>query len=741
MNIWLLTTEYPPDFGGGIGTYTVNAARMLARAGHDVTVLALGRAAGVVYEPFGARVMRIAPPNLALSLVRRYLRRAEAHDAFPYNVMSYWPALSYQFAQAVRAYVEQGGRPPDVIECQDYAALAYYLLQNRLLGAAWLANSAVLVHAHSPMFELDRVNEAPRYKFPDYWTGQMEKFCFLAADGVLSPSQYLANRLQQTLGQPLPITVIPLPYAPGERLPSHPMPGDVLYVGRLEVRKGVLPLVQTCARLWASGADFRLTMVGSDTPYYPRATTVHRFLQGAYAREIEAGKLAILGDSLPPDELQQRLAQAWTVIVPSLWENYPFTCIEAMASGKVVVASTDGGQAEMITGAGDGFVFDWQRAGDFERALCQALTLRHEENLAIGQHAAARIDSLTSYEAVLPQRERHYRAVIERASVPRRQFPSLRRQPAPAMPRGADEIAGRVSVVIPFYNLGQYIEATVQNVLHADYPDVEIVIVNDGSTDPASLAALRRIDQAQHAQLRIISTDNQGAAQARNTGAAAASGEFLVFLDADDLVAPDFFRRALVVLERYSNVGFVYSWARFFDGNTSIWPTWNADVPFLLGHNMVPVSGVIRRGLFLRYGQYRSALSHNLEDYDSWLSVVQSGALGVSIPEPLYHYRIRSDGRLQSIHEDQALYLYDLIVQQHRELYAEYGGELFQLQNANGPSYLWQHPALHYRPSVKQFSISTAANEHMRIVALRRLLWSGWTHWMRMRARLRRLWR
>lgn len=739
MNIWLLTTEYPPDYGGGIGTYAVHAATMLAQAGHRVTVLTLGHAVSIEQAANGTRIIRSAPPNVALSLAKRYMRRADANDAFPYNVMAYWPALSYQFAQVAQSIIAEDGEPPDIIECQDYGALAYYLLQRKLLGEPWLARTALLVHAHSPLFELERANQAPRYKFPNYWTGQMEKWCFMAADGVLSPSQFLADRLRETFGSELPISVLPLPYQRAAPVASQPTPGDVLYVGRLEVRKGVLELVRACAGMWASGANFRLAMVGGDTPYYPRGTTVHQFLRNTYAAQIAAGQLTILGDSLPPAALQQRVAQAWAVVVPSLWENFPYTCVEALAAGKVVIASTNGGQAEMISGNGDGFVFDWQRAGDFEQTLCRVLKLSAEENLAIGQRAAERIRSLTAYEAVLPQREAHYRHVMTRAHEARTHFPTLQRRPAPAMERSGGETAGRVSVVIPFYNRGAFIEETLNSALAADYADIEIIIVNDGSDEPASLEALRRIEAADHSNLRVVTTANHGAATARNIGATLATGEFLLFLDSDDLIAPDFIQRAVAVLQRYRNVGFVYSWVRFFDGNRNVWPTWNTEFPFLLGHNMLPIIAVVRRKLFLEHGRYRPEVAYNLEDYDSWLRIASSGALGVSIPDMLVQYRIHADSMFQGISEDQSLYLYDIIVQHHRELYREYGDELFQLLNANGPAYLWQHPALHYRRHVREFSSSIAAEEHMRSVALRRVLWSGWTRWRRLRARLRRL--
>jgi hypothetical protein len=82
-----------------------------------------------------------------------------------------------------------------------------------------------------------------------------------------------------------------------------------------------------------------------------------------------------------------------------------------------------------------------------------------------------------------------------------------------------------------------------------------------------------------------------------------------------------------------------------------------------------------------------------MEDYEAWIRMAGQGCLGAALPAPLVRYRIRSDSMLQGMNEDQGLYLAELIAQRHPDLYARYGAELFALQNANGPSLRWNHPA------------------------------------------------
>jgi hypothetical protein len=183
-------------------------------------------------------------------------------------------------------------------------------------------------------------------------------------------------------------------------------------------------------------------------------------------------------------------------------------------------------------------------------------------------------------------------------------------------------------------------------------------------------------------------------AAARNTGAEAARGHFIAFVDADDMVEPDFFSHALDVLRRYPNVSLVYSWVRYFGLESIIWPTWNAEFPYLLGHNMLTPLVVLRRSAFLRWARNTPAMEYSLEDYEGWVGLVEAGGLGVSLARPLVRYRVREGSMYRSANRNQMLYLYDVITQRHPEAYREWGAELFNLQNANGAAFLWNNPAI-----------------------------------------------
>jgi glycosyltransferase involved in cell wall biosynthesis len=626
----------------------------------------------------------------------------DTHPAYPYNVLSYWPALSYQIAEEVLRLLEKLPTP-DVIESQEYSALPYFLLQRKLTEQTPLRKIPILVHLHSPSFELAIPNHELRYRFPEYWVSQMEKFCIVAADALLAPSAFLAKRLRQELRPDLDIATIPLPLtASDEPIAADVQPRHIVYVGRLELRKGVLPLVKACARLWEAGEDFRLSMVGGDVDFLPRETTVGTFLRQRYAKWIDRGHLRLVGQ-VSHRQVLEYMRQGWAVVVPSLWENFPNTCMEAMSVGQVVLGSRAGGQAEMIyTDGVNGFLFDWEVVGDFEQQLRRILALNQTERFAIAQRACARIRALCAPDVVLPQRLQHYETVVARHA-PRHRFPTMTLPPTEgrvvesqvllSSDRG-EEQSGLLSIVIPFYNLGEYVCETLDSVLAGTYAPTEIIVVNDGSTEPQSLAVLQEIESRRLPQVRMVHTENRGLASARNTGAKAACGEFLAFVDADDLVEPEFFQHAINILQQYANVTFVYSWVRYFGEATAIWPTWNAEFPYMLGHNMLTPLVVVRRAVFLQHGGNNPEFEYNFEDYEGWLSLLEAGGIGVSLQRPLVHYRVRPGSMYQSSNSNQKLYLYDLLSRRHSGMYRKWGVELFNLQNANGPGHLWDHPAV-----------------------------------------------
>lgn len=695
MRIWLLTSEFPPDVAGGIATYVDTFARLLGGHGHEAVVFTPSVTECDQIVAPGVRVIRFRPRAADGVGTCNSENLTDTDPRYPYNILAHPAALSYQLAEHVLSRCTEV-EPPHIVESQEYLGLPYYLLLRKLTERTPLEQTPVLVQLHGPDFEVARVNQEARYRFPRYWVGQMERFCIVAADAVLSPSRFLADRVQQTLRRPVNITTIPLPLAVGDtRAGIAPRRGEVVYVGRLEVRKGVLALVRACSRLWAAGEEFRLTLIGGDTALRPRGTTVGAFIAEHCARWIDSGNLRLLGP-VSRAQVLRHIQEAWAVVVPSVWDNFPNVCMEAMGLGQVVLASVAGGQAEMVRGADGaaaGVLFDWTIAGDFDDKLRQVLALSDPERLEISRAAQRHIRELCAPDIILEQRLRHYEAAIGNCAA-RRQFPTVNNahsRPAPGAAEHAER--GLLSVIITGCERRSRIEPAIENVLRVTYAPLEMLIVADAPATEAEVEAWRHLVGSRAHSFHVITDEPPGSGSICDIAADVARGEFVTLLEADGLVAPDFYARAIDVLNRYANVSFVYSWVRHAGDLNAIWPTWNTEFPYLLGQNMPAAFAVIRRDALSSRSRHAAEMEYGLQDLETWIALVRAGAVGVSLPFPLVQSQVCGRPAFRNADPSALLYLHDLLTQFHAEPYREWGVEMANLLNANGPSYLWRHPA------------------------------------------------
>ena len=113
----------------------------------------------------------------------------------------------------------------------------------------------------------------------------------------------------------------------------------------------------------------------------------------------------------------------------------------------------------------------------------------------------------------------------------------------------------KVSIIIPCYNYGQYIDEAVDSVLAQTFQDFEIIIVNDGSTDEFTNKKLENYNKP---KTTVYFTKNQGVSAARNYAIEKSSGEYILPLDADDKIHSDYIKEAVDVLEANNEIGIVY---------------------------------------------------------------------------------------------------------------------------------------------------------------------------------------
>lgn len=688
MKIWFLTGEFAPDFGGGIGTYVENCAKMFAEAGDDVTV-----------------IVRSLKENKEEKTKEGYkVVRFRQGEGEYYTYLGYDNALAYQYYEVIMKLIDKYGKP-DVIEMQEYNAYGQYIIQNKLMLNEKLKDIPLVVHLHTPSFETLKINQFNTYEAPFYWIGEMEKFCIKGADALLCPSQFLADKLQYLVPDKK-INVINLPFDidKGELekyQESNPIKSDkktLLYFGRTEYRKGVIQMLKGAEKLWEKGLDFKVKIIGGDVKLESKGTFIGEELKKKYAKYIESGNLEMLAP-IPHLDLIPHILSATAVTIPSLYENFPNTCIYSMWLGKPVLVSKSGGQAEMVQESGkNGIIFDWDKEGDFEEKLEQLLNMSDEELQTMGNNAKTRINKLCNMETNLKLRREFFEEVIRNKNKQKDKFPFVEEMPKDEYTKVYEGEKDLLSVVIPYYNLGKTLPETIDSIKETEYKKYEIVIVNDGSTDQESIDVLKQYENDE--KIRIINIKNKGLANARNVGAEAAKGEFVAFIDADDKIDKTFYTKAINILHQYDNVSYVYSWVQYFEGSTAVWPTFNIHIPYLLCANMLAAYSVIRKNDFLNFGKNRIKMEYGMEDYDGWVSLAEHGCLGVSIPEKLNLYRVRKDSMSRQFNKKMRIYLYQISRDGHEKIFEKYSKEIYMLLLTNGQPFYWNNPTTQvYLPS------------------------------------------
>jgi glycosyltransferase involved in cell wall biosynthesis len=207
----------------------------------------------------------------------------------------------------------------------------------------------------------------------------------------------------------------------------------------------------------------------------------------------------------------------------------------------------------------------------------------------------------------------------------------------------------RVTVVIPCFNHGQYVDEAVESVLKQTFQDFEIVIVDDGSTDPATIALLLQYERR---NTRVIRTDNHGPSSARNLAIAAGSGEYILPLDADDRIADTYLEKAVRLMDEDPNLGIVYCEAEYFGDLSGRWPLPAFSMPEMIFKNMIFCSALFRRTAWAAVGGFRRDMDLACEDWDFWLGLLENGSEVHRIAEPLFFYRIAGPSRTSNLLKD-----------------------------------------------------------------------------------------
>lgn len=201
----------------------------------------------------------------------------------------------------------------------------------------------------------------------------------------------------------------------------------------------------------------------------------------------------------------------------------------------------------------------------------------------------------------------------------------------------------RVSIIIPAYNAARYISETIKSVLAQTHVDFEILVVDDGSSDNTE-EIVKLIDDE---RIKYFKQKNSGQASARNKGISESSGEFIAFIDADDLWNPQKLEEQLKVFSS-NDIGLSYTGRRFIDSHSHKTGAEepariNADLKDLIFNNFITCSSVVVRSEILKkHNFFFRDQRQGVEDWDLWLRLALVSKFA-AVSKPLTSYRIHPE--------------------------------------------------------------------------------------------------
>lgn len=247
-----------------------------------------------------------------------------------------------------------------------------------------------------------------------------------------------------------------------------------------------------------------------------------------------------------------------------------------------------------------------------------------------------------------------------------------------------------VSVVVPCYNHGKYLEETIQSVQQSTWQKKEIIIVDDGSTDNSVKIAKKMMNL--YKNVNCIFQENSGPSVARNNGIQAATGELILPLDADDLISPKYIENGIRKFENDPDVKLVYCEAEKFGAKTGKWKLDDFSLEKLAYKNMIFISALFRKTDWQKAGGFSEEMTWGFEDWEFWISLLKSGGKVVKLPFTGFYYRIQTNSRRKTVDKSGRRKTVDFINRKHRHfIHSQLGGPLrYQKSMSKTINRLWK---------------------------------------------------
>ena len=608
-----------PDFvgpinNGGIGTACYQYGLALANSGHQVTVL------------FTETISRGQTNHWRRHYAKLGISFLSMADMPKLPHFTYGNSWFLERSQIILDFLKDKGF--DFVHFQDWKANGFWPIRAKRLGYA-LQNSVLTVMMHSSTKWIDQgMEEFPKDAAMQARLVYCETYCMKHCDLVLSPSQHMfdwaeANSIRLADDRML------VPYVNGDAVAAGDSQAELdldhlIFFGRLETRKGL--------HVFGDALRWLKKMQPERLPRRVSLLGKHAMVNGApsekyvenLAAELPEIKLAVINtlDRLQAIDYIRRAGGL--VVMPSILDNCPLTVIECIEHKLPFLASAIGGIPEMVD----------------ETALFQPTASE------LGKRLGARYQ--------FEYRDLHHRYA---AGAARERWLAIHENYRPANKGAPDAATPSITVCIPFYNHGQYLERLVRCFQEQDYPSFEVIVIDDGSTGDSAIEFERVAHTCDDSRFRFVSTVNEGPGAARNYVASMSTAEYLIFFDADNLPRDGAFIPRLAAAIRASAADCITVPYDLVD-HGCMEP---ADRDILCAYR--PMGGcveggffenifgdttmIVKRSVFEALGGF-SKERQSWEDHEFLLNLCLKGYSLEVYPESLVYYRMSQNGRYLS---------------------------------------------------------------------------------------------
>lgn len=367
MRVCLISREYPPETGfGGIATFTRHLAHGLKEIGHDVEVVSLSKDVDKTIDDDGINIHRVS-----LTWIERNFDSMNACIPYSHYVLSASISMWRKFLEL------HSEKPFDVVDTPELLAEGFFPAMTRICPLV-----IRLYTPHSKFISERLHNVTPT--FDHEFIAAMERVAMTSCDVITSPSLDLRDWVAADLhidAEQIEIVrnpIDPNQFTPdGEKLLPKTDKTRILFVGRLEERKGIQYLVDAVPKVVSKHPNVEFVIIGDDTKNAKGQSSELDKLKAAIGRD-GTGQYIEFINRVPLNDLPGYYRSADICVVPSVYDNSPYTCLEAMSCGRPVIGTTGGGTKEYLSHDESGIIVEPKDPDAIAQAL---LALLDDENL------------------------------------------------------------------------------------------------------------------------------------------------------------------------------------------------------------------------------------------------------------------------------------------------------------------------------------------------------------------------